>query len=296
MRPDSRNAEATANRAHAQDGGSGLLDNGAYAGRPFETTEGISCLAGVSSAKVCDVRIARTATGVVLLAWVAYCFFDYVREGWFRYAFDPDYGVGQVIGYSLSTAVGVVGVGVLATVLMKIVRGGDEPFVATLVGALLTVVGALSGALFFDLVPTPIDNWDMGLPMWTPLSAVLAMVWLLLLAVTWVTSGSSGPLPMPTVGPGEGGVPGVAHGGVAPVHPQATTALVLGILSFVLCGVLAPFAWVMGAKATREIEAAGGAWGGHGAAYAGKVLGIIGVIVLAFAVAAGTALVVVAVA
>lgn len=70
---------------------------------------------------------------------------------------------------------------------------------------------------------------------------------------------------------------------VPPNHPQATTALVLGILSLVLCQLLGPFAWSMGGKAVAEIDAAaarGGAMGGRSSAQAGKILGIISTVLL----------------
>lgn len=66
-------------------------------------------------------------------------------------------------------------------------------------------------------------------------------------------------------------------------HPQAITALVLGILGVVLCGVLAPFAWVIGGRAVAEIDASQGTIGGRGAASAGRILGIVGTILLALA-------------
>ena len=66
-----------------------------------------------------------------------------------------------------------------------------------------------------------------------------------------------------------------------PNHPQATTALVLGILGLVVCGVLAPFAWSTGAKAVREIDASGGQWGGRSEANAGRICGIVGTVLLA---------------
>lgn len=64
-------------------------------------------------------------------------------------------------------------------------------------------------------------------------------------------------------------------------HPQATTVLVLGILGLVVCGVLAPFAWVMGNRVLREIDAAHGQVGGRGNANAGRVLGMVGTALLA---------------
>jgi hypothetical protein len=58
---------------------------------------------------------------------------------------------------------------------------------------------------------------------------------------------------------------------------------VLGILGLVLCGVLAPFAWVMGRSTLQEIDASGGRWGGRSSANTGYVLGIVGSIMLGFA-------------
>lgn len=69
-------------------------------------------------------------------------------------------------------------------------------------------------------------------------------------------------------------------------HPQATTAMVLGIVGIaggMVCGlplVVAPFAWVMGKRAMNEIDASSGTFGGRGQAQAGFVLGIIGTVLL----------------
>ena len=74
-----------------------------------------------------------------------------------------------------------------------------------------------------------------------------------------------------------------------PDHPKATTAMVLGIVSVaggMLCYLpffIAPFAWVMGGKAVREIDASQGKLGGRGMAQAGYILGIIGTILLGIA-------------
>jgi len=71
----------------------------------------------------------------------------------------------------------------------------------------------------------------------------------------------------------------------APDHPQATTALVLGIVGIVVCGgLLSPVAWWMGKKAVDEIDASQGAVGGRGAAQAGFILGIIGTCFLALGI------------
>jgi hypothetical protein len=70
-------------------------------------------------------------------------------------------------------------------------------------------------------------------------------------------------------------------------HPSATTALVLSLIGLVgvaLCGgltlVLSPFAWHIGAKAVREIDANPGMYGGRDQANAGKIMGIIGTVLL----------------
>jgi hypothetical protein len=75
-------------------------------------------------------------------------------------------------------------------------------------------------------------------------------------------------------------------------HPQASTALVLGILGLYLCGVLAPFALMIGRRTIREIDASGGQYGGRSAARAGHILGIVGTVLLCFAVLATIAYVI----
>ena len=71
---------------------------------------------------------------------------------------------------------------------------------------------------------------------------------------------------------------------VAPDHPQASTVLVLGILGLVLCQVLSPFAWVMGSRVVSEIDGSRGAYGGRGVANAGRVCGIVGTVMIGFAI------------
>ena len=63
-------------------------------------------------------------------------------------------------------------------------------------------------------------------------------------------------------------------------HPQATTILVLGILGLLLCGVLGPFAWSMGNKALREIDASQGQLAGRETVNIGRILGIITTVLL----------------
>ena len=67
-------------------------------------------------------------------------------------------------------------------------------------------------------------------------------------------------------------------------HPSATTVLVLGIVGLVACQVVSPFAWVMGNRVVREIDASRGQVGGRSAANAGRICGIIGTALLAFSV------------
>jgi hypothetical protein len=82
-------------------------------------------------------------------------------------------------------------------------------------------------------------------------------------------------------------------GGAVPDHPSATTAMVLGIISLVgilFCGgltlVLAPAAWVVGAKAVRQIDASPGQFAGRDRAQAGKIMGIIGSVLLVLGILA----------
>jgi hypothetical protein len=58
--------------------------------------------------------------------------------------------------------------------------------------------------------------------------------------------------------------------------PNATTALVLGIIGIFCFGIiLGPIAIVLGTNALKAIEQSGGAYGGEGKARAGQILGII---------------------
>lgn len=105
------------------------------------------------------------------------------------------------------------------------------------------------------------------------------------------------PVPPPAAGyhPGYPPPPGYAPGypppygwrPALPNHPQATTALVLGLVAIVgssfSCGLTAlagPFAWVIGARTVREIDAQPGRWGGRDQARAGHVMGIISTVLL----------------
>lgn len=69
-------------------------------------------------------------------------------------------------------------------------------------------------------------------------------------------------------------------------HPQTTTILILGICGLVLCQVLGPFAWSMGNKALREIDASGGQLGGRDMVNVGRILGMVSTIILVLGVLA----------
>jgi hypothetical protein len=65
-----------------------------------------------------------------------------------------------------------------------------------------------------------------------------------------------------------------------PTHPNATPAVVLGVLGVlgaVVClGFFAPLAWWLGARSVRQIDADPATYGGRGKANAGRILGIVG--------------------
>lgn len=99
--------------------------------------------------------------------------------------------------------------------------------------------------------------------------------------------------------PGYGAYPPGGYGYAAPAqnHPSAQTAMVLGLvglIGFFFCGitiVLSPFAWRMGARARREIDASGGTLGGRDTATVGYITGIIGTVILGLALLAIIALI-----
>ncbi len=93
------------------------------------------------------------------------------------------------------------------------------------------------------------------------------------------------PPPPPPSYPYQGpGGPEGWSGGPVQDQRQATTALVLGILGIVVCGLLGPFALVIGRNSLKEIDASGGRLGGRGKAQAGYICGIIATVLLAIAV------------
>lgn len=82
--------------------------------------------------------------------------------------------------------------------------------------------------------------------------------------------------------------------GVAPrEHPQGTTVLVLGILGFFV-GVTAPFAWVIGGKALKEIRASGQVYSNEQNINIGRILGIIVTLLYAVTIIAVVGIAVVA--
>lgn len=72
-----------------------------------------------------------------------------------------------------------------------------------------------------------------------------------------------------------------------PEASQATTVLVLGILSLVICQVLGPFAWVMGNRELEAIDSGKRPPENRGTANAGRILGIIGTALLAIGIIIG---------
>jgi hypothetical protein len=76
-----------------------------------------------------------------------------------------------------------------------------------------------------------------------------------------------------------------------PVQPEkasskATTALVLGIVGLVCCGLCAPFAWYIGSAEMKQIKAGLSPQAGKGFAQAGSIMGIIGSILFILSIVA----------
>lgn len=65
-----------------------------------------------------------------------------------------------------------------------------------------------------------------------------------------------------------------------PEVSQATTALVMGILGILLCGVLSPFAWSIGVKELTAIDSGLRPPENRQTANAGRILGIVGTALL----------------
>ena len=93
--------------------------------------------------------------------------------------------------------------------------------------------------------------------------------------------------PYQAYGTGPAGVPVWA-----PEHPQASTVLILGILGISVCQVCAPFAWVVGSRVRKEIDANPAQYGGRSQVQIGYVLGIVGSALLGFGILFGLAYIV----
>jgi hypothetical protein len=75
------------------------------------------------------------------------------------------------------------------------------------------------------------------------------------------------------------------RGGYAEPH-RGTLILVLGLLGLLVCGLLAPFAWVMGSTDLKKMAAGRMDPSGQSHTQAGYVCGIIGTILLVLSVVA----------
>ena len=93
-----------------------------------------------------------------------------------------------------------------------------------------------------------------------------------------------GSTPPPPPGGGDGGYsapPPPAGGMGGPVdHPKGMTVLILGILSLVCCSPLGIAAFVMGNNALKEIDAQPGRYSNRQIVQIGRILGIIGMVLL----------------
>ena len=89
---------------------------------------------------------------------------------------------------------------------------------------------------------------------------------------------------------------GMSPPGFAPEHPQATLVLILGIVGIVVCGVVAPFAWVMGSRVVKEIDASNGQLGGRSQANAGRICGIVGTVLFGLGLLFAVVIVIIALA
>lgn len=76
-------------------------------------------------------------------------------------------------------------------------------------------------------------------------------------------------------------------------HPQGVLILVLGIAGLVVAGLLSPVAWGLGSRALKDIRATGQHPGNEQLIVVGRILGIIGTVLLALAVLLGVVVVVI---
>lgn len=102
-----------------------------------------------------------------------------------------------------------------------------------------------------------------------------------------MTQTPPGPPGQPFAGPPW---PGAAQPAAPAEHPDATKALVLGLVAVVggfMCWLplaIGPWAWVAGRRAVREIDADPARFSGRPSANAGYVLGVVATVFLALAV------------
>ena len=101
------------------------------------------------------------------------------------------------------------------------------------------------------------------------------------------------PYGQPPYGGGPGWGPGTP---MRETVPGAVLALVLGIVGIVFCPIAAPFAWFIGRGAEQTIATDPNRYSGKEMATAGKIVGIIGSILLTLYVIAIVVVVIVAIA
>lgn len=90
-----------------------------------------------------------------------------------------------------------------------------------------------------------------------------------------------GGAPQPMYGAPGYGMPGYGMPGYGYAYPsQASTVMVLGILSLVVCGLLGPIAWSMGNTELGRIERGEVDPSGRGSAVAGRICGMIASILI----------------
>jgi len=78
--------------------------------------------------------------------------------------------------------------------------------------------------------------------------------------------------------------------------PNAVLSLVLGIVGIILCSIAAPFAWRLGKGAEEAVAANPGRYSGKDMATAGKILGIIGTVLLGLGIVVAVIFIIAAIA
>ena len=107
--------------------------------------------------------------------------------------------------------------------------------------------------------------------------------------------------PQPPYGQPPFGPPQPPYGGPPGWQPRenapgAVLSLVLGIVGIVLCQIAGPFAWAIGRRAEDAASAEPNRYTGKDMATAGKILGIIGTVLLALIVLFVVVVIIIAVA